>query len=420
MTANLTPSPEYVRRLEVLRQLDVELTRHLSVSYVLAIGLDAAVRLGNAEAGAIHLVEGEQLRVAQVIGAYPVSLLNSYLPLDGGLVGRVLRQQRAERVLDTQADPDYLPNVPNIHAQITVPLVADERVIGILNIQTSKPERFTTEVFELVQLLAARIAVAIDNARLHEQLKTQLDELQGLYDRVSDLETMKSDMIRIAAHDLRNPLTNILTAVELLRTDYPATLDEQQQMVFDILNQSVTRMRAITTNILSLEKIERSMQTSLQQVVDLAVITTAVYREFERQAREKGQQLELHPAATAVSVRGDLAQLQEVVVNLVSNAIKYTPDGGRVTVSLAVTAEGAVFEVQDTGYGIREEDQSKLFQPFFRARTLETSQIDGTGLGLHLVNRIIIRHRGYMRFSSVYGQGSTFGFVLPLAEDATV
>jgi signal transduction histidine kinase len=124
-------------------------------------------------------------------------------------------------------------------------------------------------------------------------------------------------------------------------------------------------------------------------------------------------QLELIPAV--VQIQGDRYLLPETVINLITNAIKYTGEGGHVSVKLHTENDRAVFEVEDTGFGIPEDQQANLFQPFFRAKTKETRSINGTGLGLHLVKSIIEHHRGQMRFHSIYGQGSTFGFDLPLA-----
>ncbi|MBI5668109.1 MAG: HAMP domain-containing histidine kinase [Chloroflexi bacterium] len=414
MNDNHSISSDYVRQLEILRQVDDELSHHLNISLVLSLGLDAAVRLGNAEAGAIHLIEGDQLQVAQMLGAYPRSLLNTTVPFDQGLIGRALRRQQAELVLGVQSDPDYLPHVPGMRAQMSIPLISHDRPIGILNIQTSRPELFTPEVFEFVQLLAARIAVAADNARMYEQLRSWLMELKGLYDKVSELEKVKTDMIRMAAHDLRNPLHNIQSAVELIRHDLPPDIRQDKEPLFDIVRQSIDRMRKITTDILSLERIEQSAQVPVRQPVNLCAIARQVCEEYQPQAAQKQLHLTVTTYPDTVQVPGDEAQLYEVIANLVSNAIKYTPERGQVEVTLLAEDAQAVLEVRDSGYGIPESAQARLFQPFFRAKTDETSEVEGTGLGLYMVKRIVERHGGKMRFSSVYGQGSIFGFELPL------
>lgn len=407
---------DYVKQLEILLQVDEELSLVLDTNHVLAIGLDAAVRLGNAESGAIHLIENDRLRVAQVIGGYPKGLLNSTIAMDWGLVGRAISKQHPELVLDVLSDPDYVQLVPEMRAQMTIPLTSRGRMMGSLNIQTSQPKAFTEDVFKFVQLLAARISIAIDNARLYEQLKTWLTELRELYDKVSELEKVKSDMIRMAAHDLRNPLHNINVAFDLLAADLPESIAQEKRDLFAVIRQSINRMRTITTDILSLERIENTVKAGIREVVSLRETAQQVYHEHELMASQKKIVFRLDVDANSLNVHGSQSHLYEVIANLVTNALKYTPEGGRVEIKAFADADNAVIEVCDTGFGIPEDARDKLFQPFSRVRTDETIHLEGTGLGLYMVKRIVERHGGHLRFSSVYGKGSTFGFELPLAD----
>jgi two-component system phosphate regulon sensor histidine kinase PhoR len=122
---------------------------------------------------------------------------------------------------------------------------------------------------------------------------------------------------------------------------------------------------------------------------------------------------------TPVIVVGNRTLLHETADNLLNNAIKYTPTGGQITVTLRLEEKQVIFEVQDSGFGIPQDQQDRLFQPFFRAQTKETRSIKGTGLGLHIVKSIIERHHGTLRFKSTYGAGSTFGFALPLMKKSS-
>jgi signal transduction histidine kinase len=131
-------------------------------------------------------------------------------------------------------------------------------------------------------------------------------------------------------------------------------------------------------------------------------------------AGRKQQTLESDISHDQLLVQADPAQIHEAMINLIDNAIKYTPDGGRVVVRVCRENHYARFEVQDNGYGIPEGMQGRLFEPFYRAKSKETIAIDGTGLGLHLVRNIIERYGGSMIVHSVYGEGSTFGFLLPV------
>jgi PAS domain S-box-containing protein len=407
---------EYVKRLEILQDVDVELSQIINFDYVLKIALDAAVRMSRADAGAIHLAEGDVMRVAHIIGDYPRAMIGSSIPLTQGIVGRVMRSQKAEWVQDVTQDPDYMPNVRETQSQITVPLVSQESLIGVLNVQTSDPERFNQDTFKFIRLLSARIASALDNARLYQMLENQLDELQDLYLQVSDLEQLKTQMIRIAAHDLRNPLGVVSGYLQMLGWEFESTNNARGLGYLKTLNEAVGRMEKITQEILTLEKLNANAQGLMNELIDLHQIVSVEYEAFKTQASEKALDYQLEAVATPVMVRGEPALLRETVSNLISNAIKYTPEKGRITLRLWTADSRAYFEVEDTGYGVPEDQQEKLFQPFSRIVVKETKAIKGIGLGLHLVKNIIERHKGEMYFRSAYGKGSTFGFWLPLVE----
>lgn len=405
---------ENITRLEVIQRVDTALTENLKFEYVLKMALEAAVNLTAAEAGAIHLVDGDSMWVAQVIGNFPSSMIGSHVTIDRGIVGRVFQNQRAELVSDVTIDPDYIQNVIETQAQMTLPLVVNERLIGVLNVQTIDPNRFTPQMFDFMKVLVARIASALENARLYHISQTQLGELQNLYQQVSNLEQMKTQMIRVAAHDLRNPLGVISGYLQMLNLDLKEHLTERSNEHFTIIQQSIERIDKITRDILTLEKVNAS-QDLPDERVDMTEIVKASCEEFRIQAVEKhiDYHLEIDPKGT--NVQGDRILLRESVGNLISNAIKYTPENGQVAVHLKSNKEQVIFEVSDTGYGIPAEQQANLFKAFYRVNLKETRSIKGTGLGLHLVKSIIERHRGEMHFRSDYGKGSTFGFELPCA-----
>ncbi len=234
--------------------------------------------------------------------------------------------------------------------------------------------------------------------------------LEITLERLSDLEQLKSDMIRIAAHDLKNPLSGILGYSQLL---LKTPLDEDQALFAKEILESGRRMLRIITDILSLERIEAMVESARQQQVNFCELARKAYRENEAAANQKNQSYErVFPDAT-LYVKGDEGQLLEAVSNLIGNAIKYTPEGGKIIVRVwADDDQKLMFEVQDDGYGVAEKDQNSLFKPFFRSKSKATHEIEGTGLGLNLVKNIVERHGGTMRFESEFGVGSTFGFEL--------
>lgn len=404
---------ERVLQFKLLRQIDIELTSTLSVEAVTNIALNAAASLIGADAGFIMFNDAGETRIVEVMGEYE-GVLHKGSVQPYGAFGRVYRTLKAELIPDVEADPDYVRILPNVKSQIIIPLISQNRFIGILDVETNNANRFTEEKFEYLNLLASRVAVALDNARLYEMSQQQVAELQTLFQRVSSIEQLKTDMIRIASHDLRNPIGIMKGYLALSDEDVVPRIDESLRIYFTGMWEAVDRMEKITETILSLERIEQIAKNDIHEPVDLRHMVRRVLYENERAADAKRIRISSNLPDEALILLADPAQLHEAVFNLVENAIKYTPEEGTVSVSLVQEGDTAVFMVQDSGYGIPADQQEKLFSPGFRAESDETKNIHGTGWGLYLVKGIVERHGGDMIFHSVYHKGSTFGFRLPL------
>lgn len=406
---------KYVQRLTILRQIDEEINQMLSMDYVQALALDASVRLSGARAGFIATIDNGQLWMSQAIGHY-TQMDKGGAMAPNPLYDKVIRSEVARMLSDFQEIPGYTPPHPDTRAQMVIPLMSYERMLGILNLETNRDDRFNEEVFEFIKLIAARIAVAMENAQLYQIAQDQLAKMQELYRQVSELEQLKTDMIRIAAHDLRNPVGVMVGYLELLEWSLDDKLTDKQRVQIQAMMRAAQRMEKITTDILSLERIEK-LHLDRTQKIELNEVVKESFDDLAGQARQKKQTITLHAGENdKFIVQADGAQIREAVANLISNAIKYTPEEGMIDVYVNKVDSCVEFKVVDTGYGIPEDQQVSLFQPFFRAASDETASIEGTGLGLHLVKNIITRHEGKMIFNSVYGKGSTFGFSLPIME----
>lgn len=401
-----------VDEMALLRQLDEEISGTLQMQHVAMLTVDAAVRLSRADAAFLALAEGEDVVVRYMLGNYPADAAERHLQPGSGVSGRVLKSKIPELVMEVSKDPDYIPAIKETVALMMLPLMSQNVLVGLLGLETKREERFTPDTFQLMQIFASRVAAALDNARLHATVKEQLAEVQGLYQQMRRLEQLKTDMIRIASHDLQNPLGIISGYLSMLQMDIDQ-FDPAHVEFIGAMERAVDRMRTILQDILSLERIEQQANNTPTQKLQIEYLIERATREFQQQAEAKAQTYTMHPLAPA-TVQGDEAQLYEAITNLIGNAIKYTPDGGSVDVWLEPDGEEVVFRVVDTGYGIPEDRQERLFEPFYRAKAEGTEHIQGTGLGLHLVKNIIERHQGQMIFESIYGQGSTFGFRLPL------
>jgi len=272
-------------------------------------------------------------------------------------------------------------------------------------------EAGATDYLEKGKLTGTILERAVRYAVRQQQNQNRLEDL---VEQVSRLEQLKTDMIRIAAHDLRNPLTVMGGSVEMLRTDLQDKIGPDYVHYLDQLKASIKHMQKMVADILSLERIAE-LSGGHTNPVDFTATIQASYKYFLKDTHEMSLDLPEDP----VTVYGIAPLLREAVDNLVSNAIKYTPDGGKIELSLSVDADSALFQVKDTGFGIPKKMQTNLFTPFSRVKTRETRKIEGTGLGLHLVSNIVERHNGSVFFESEHGKGSTFGFMLPQMGEPT-
>lgn len=190
---------------------------------------------------------------------------------------------------------------------------------------------------------------------------------------------------------------------------------EERAKMMSAVNRSAERMKQIIDDFLSLERVEQLATEPPTQPVCMNTLMGRLEGDYSCQAAEKGVALQVVSSGRAsLDVAGDEAQLYEAISNLVGNAIKYTPHGGNVRVMLSEKTGTVQFEVVDTGLGIPQAQHERLFQPFYRALRDDIQAISGSGLGLYLVKSIVTRHGGQMIFQSAAGQGSTFGFTLPL------
>ncbi|MCA9881701.1 MAG: PAS domain S-box protein [Anaerolineae bacterium] len=418
---------DHLQRITTLRQIDEEFTQKLGLPYVMTMGLDTTMRQAYANHGFIlRTLDSESqtfdFSTIEIAGGYRAKDIEAALADKKSLLSQAIRSERALMRVYEQPDAHSINNEEAVLAdtceQIVVPLYSTEKdrhLLGLLNLETDRPDRFTAERFNFVQLVSSRLAVTLENASLYKQTEEQLEQLRELYEKVTKLEQLKTDMIRIASHDLKNPLMGLDGNLQLLAVDLP-TVDlpyESLTVRLEDMQKAVRKMREIVTGILSLEHIEQMAQNSTEKVFNLTDMVRESARDHQTDAHAKQQILVTKMGDSPLYIKADAVQLKEAITNLIGNAIKYTPDEGRVTVNLSGDGDVVTFTVVDNGYGVPEAQQKRLFEPFFRARSEKTKGIEGTGLGLHLVKNIIERHGGEMIFHSVYGEGSTFGFRLP-------
>ena len=402
---------ERVRQLNLVLQVSDEMSSSLNIHQVMLLALDACMRLSGSTAGFIARRVGDVYEITKAMGLYIETLHPIQIQLP---VLQQLQEVRTPLVVPVRPE-DGLAKVSDSQVRLILPLFVRDELRGFINLESKQARQFEPNRVQLLKLMGSYITTALENARLYDQTQRQLAEMQTLYEQVSQLEHLKSDMIRIAAHDLKGPL-NVIGAYLQIWDSERQNLSHRQAEQVERMSASVRQMNALISDILSLERIERMAEGKSLEPTNLLDIVEVVLDQFQRRIRDHEHQLTWqHGTLNKALVLGDSAQLHEAIANLLSNAIKYTPQGGKIEVKLTREEGNYSLTIQDNGYGISEAGQARLFHPFYRVRTDKTQYIEGTGLGLHLVKNIVTRHNGTMVFQSVEGEGSTFGFRLPCA-----
>jgi signal transduction histidine kinase len=253
---------------------------------------------------------------------------------------------------------------------------------------------------------------------LRDQLAHQNLELAAANAELRRLDEMKSTFVSVAAHELRTPLAPIRGYVEVLLEEEPGSLNDEQREYLDIVQRSVDRLLNTTNNLLDSTRIEAGRVELVLQPTGLPALVEAVAAECMPQLAAKAQHLALRAAPDLPPALCDEARAAQVIRNLLSNASKYTPQRGLISVSLALAEEEGFLRVSvaDNGAGIPAEDQPKLFARFFRARNAALSSASGAGLGLYITRSLVELHGGRTWFESEPGEGSTFYVTFPIAE----
>lgn len=394
---DITDRIRAVQQLRTLREIEAELTRKLDLHFTVMLAVDAAQRLSGADAVLLALPEGERYRIEHAIG-YPCEAEGQRIASNRGIIRRVLASMQPELSLDVATDPDYIALIPGMQAQMTLPLPSRSRPAGLLVLETTDAKRFSPQVFEAIQLLAARIASAVHNALLFEERNLLLSDLDAFSHSV--------------AHDLKAPLAVIIGYADLLLGE--EGFDAGQRHSLSRIISTGFRATEIINALLLLAEARKfgevptnslDMQATLQEALDNLQQTLAA----------SGAKLTM-PESPPPPVLGHHTWMVEVWTNFISNAIKYGGNPPEVNIDWeTLPAQGHCrFRVRDNGRGLRPEETERLFRPFTR---LDRSK-EGHGLGLTIVQRIIARLQGQVGVESQPGQGSAFYFTLPLADAA--
>ncbi len=355
--------------------------------------------------------ESQILEIKAASGIKPKWLKEARMKVGEGIGGKVAREAVPVYIPDSRQDPDFIVFDPSVRSLFVVPLLARGKVIGTLNVDDDKVCAFSPDEGRLLTIAAAQAAVAIENARLFESLRERAARLERAYEELKEMSNLKAEFVQNVSHELRTPLTFIRGYVELFLDGSLGELNPAQKEKMEIVVNKAKALDRLVDDILSLQHIEtvgiKVMPTSLAEIAHLALEAA------NAKAQQAGISLKTKIPDSLPLVLGDRDRIGQVFDNLLGNAIKFSPDGGEITVRIEDENEYLRVEVADTGIGISTDKLDKVFERFYQVDGSTTRHFGGAGLGLAIVKDIVEAHGGKAGVKSELGKGSTFFFTLP-------
>lgn len=370
-----------VQELTTLQQLDQELNASLDLERVLDVTLSWAVQATMAARGTLSVLDCERRVLSSAASGDDV--------------------QPPEPSAISLATSSKTPVVTD-GTRLLAPIRYEGQTIGLLDLWSGAGTRFRHDQIKFIERLADHAAAAIENARLYEQVRRA--------------NQARSEFVSFVAHELRTPMTSIKGYADMLLKGMVGSLTPTQQEFVHTIYRNVERMQILVSDLQDTSRLETGQlkldvqQTRLQDALFNALET------LQGQIEARAQRLTVEVPDDLPPIQADPARLTQILTNLLSNACKYTPEEGQIGVR-AWARDGHVHcAVSDTGVGMSEEDQARLFTKFFRSDNPAVREMPGTGLGLCIVKSLVELQGGEIEVESALGEGTTFTFTVPVAE----
>jgi signal transduction histidine kinase len=410
------------QEIEFLQDAGRSLGSSLDPQRVLAATLAQVNEILDVEAASLALVDRETgfITFELAIGGGNDAVKGLRLEPGQGIVGKSIADGRAVLVSDVAKDRRWFKGVDQVSGYQTrsllcVPLRVKGQVIGALEVLNKRDGPFTDDDLRLVSSLSDLAAQAIENARLHDEIRQHVQNLQMAYDEVRKLDELKSAFIRNVSHELRTPLALIEGYTELLLDDQMGELEPEQQKALSLVADKAAHLNRLVNDIISLQTIG-TMGFDMELLSASALAERSV--EAVRPKAEKAAiqlRLDCKAAEERLQVEGDARRLDQALGHLLDNAVKFSPNGGLVSLSLEREAEMVVIQVKDEGIGLPPDQLERVFDRFYQVDGSATRYFGGAGLGLALVKEVVEAHGGavWAESTGIAGRGCTFTLCLP-------
>jgi signal transduction histidine kinase len=404
-----------VEEMEALGEVSHAVSSTLDLQTVLATIIAHATKLSGTEAGALYefdqTIQEFQLRATHQLNEELIQIIReTRIRLGKTVVGRAGMTRAPFQVPDILDEPTF-PLLEAIkqagyRALLAVPLLREDKLVGALVVARKTPGQFRKETVHLLENLAAHSALATHNAQLFREIeeKGRQIEIAGKH---------KSEFLANMSHELRTPLNAILGYTQLILDKVYGDVPEKIKEVLERLEKNGLHLLGLINDVLDLSKIEAGRLSLSLNDYSMEEVVQTVFTAVELLAVEKNLALKVTVPRGLAPGKGDGQRIAQVLLNLVGNAIKFTEEG---EVRVEVTTSNGTFlvSVSDTGPGLSEADQQKIFEEFNQADSSTTRKKGGTGLGLSIAKRITEMHGGHIWVESSLGKGSTFRFTLPV------
>jgi signal transduction histidine kinase/CHASE3 domain sensor protein len=404
-----------VAELEALGEVGRAVSASLDLDTVLRSIIANACSLARADGGTVHVLDEatDRFEMAAELGmvAGVIRLIQS-LPAhsESTLVGRAALRREPVQIEDAVIAEGYAPKeallAAGIRALLAVPMLREGHVIGALVVTRDMPGAFSAETIELLKSFAGQSALAIHNAKLFDELERKGQELEAA-------SRHKSEFLANMSHELRTPMNAILGFTELIQDGVYGEAPAKVTAMLERIQANGRHLLGLINDVLDLSKIEAGQLKLENADYALRDVVQTVQATTESLAAAKKLTLRIDLPDVLPPARGDERRIAQVLLNLVGNAIKFT-ETGEVIVSVAVDEATFEIAVTDTGPGIPQDEQQKIFEEFHQIDSSSTRKKGGTGLGLAISKRIVELHGGRIWVESEPGRGSSFRFVIPI------
>lgn len=337
-----------------------------------------------------------------------------HIPMNAkrSLVARAARSMEPVVIQDVTLEPGFLPNkyLPNTLSELAIPIAYGEELIGVLDIQDAQANRFNAIEVQVKQTLANQIAVAIRNAQAFERERQTVA-------RLMEVDRLKQEFLANMSHELRTPLNSIIGYSEVLLDGVDGELNDDAQEDVEAIYLSGKHLLSLINEILDLAKIEAGQMQLLYKDFDFKAAVTDLINQNQILVKDKPIELKVIEDEPVPQIEADPTRLNQILLNLISNATKFT-EQGTITTRYGMHDDRTLYvRIEDTGIGMTDTDKQRVFERFHQADGSSTRRAGGTGLGLTITRQLIRMHGGEIYVESELGAGSTFWFTLPISKD---